>query len=53
MAGTLPVANEVLNIQASLPLRGNEHAFSMTAEMPSGPDEVLLLREWMSDALQV
>ncbi len=37
MVGTLPIANEVLKIQV---LSGNEHVFSMTAKMPSGPGEV-------------
>lgn len=43
--GTVPEEKEELKMHASLLLRGNEQVLSNTADISSGPDEVLLFME--------
>ena len=43
--GTLPEEKEVLNRQASLLQSGIEQALSITADISSGPEEVLLFSD--------
>ena len=46
--GTLPDKNDVLKIQASLSQMEEEQAFSIMAEMPSGPEAVQLFSPLMA-----